>query len=407
MLTDYFETPFALARHRGTPFGGYIDGFTEWLANQDYKDDKIRVAVQNATALGLWLPDDVAAKALDEDVLERYGKHLRRIGRFKHPSGHYSSFASGARTFLKYLRLIGVVAPPRVNLSPIVVEFADWLRNHRGAAGTTVVAYARRAQESVEALGGPREMTATAIRSYLLRRADRRGRSFVKALCQSLRSFLRFLVATGRCRYGLDAAVPAIATWRLAELPRYVSRDDVRRIVAATETDARRGLRDRAILTLLADMGLRAGDISALTFDALDWNARTMTLAGKSVVATRLPMPSSVIRAIGAYLKRSRPTVERAAVFLNLNAPHKPVSPQSIFHVVRAAIRRAGVDAPHDGPHMLRHSFAVDLLRRGLTVEAIGALLRHRSLDATLTYAKVDERRLRSLAIAWQEVAPC
>jgi hypothetical protein len=89
MLTDHFSASFALTRHRGTPFCGYLDGFTEWLAEQGYKDEKIRVAVQNVTALGIWLPDDVASQTLDEDVLGRYDAHLRRIGRFKHASGRY------------------------------------------------------------------------------------------------------------------------------------------------------------------------------------------------------------------------------------------------------------------------------------------------------------------------------
>lgn len=151
-------------------------------------------------------------------------------------------------------------------------------------------------------------------------------------------------------------------------------------------------------------MRLRAGDIGALTLDAIDWKTRTLTVVGKGKVATRLPMPP---RAVRAYFDRGRPDIERAALFLGLAAPYRPVGRQSVFYIVRTAIRRAGVEAPHDGPHMLRHSFAVDLLRRGMPLDAIGQLLRHGSLDATLKYAKVDASMLQPLAIAWTEVAPC
>jgi site-specific recombinase XerD len=407
MLTDYFSAPFALARHRGTPFGGYLDGFTEWLAEQGYKDEKIRVDVQNVTALGVWLPDDVTSQMLDEDVLGRYDVHLRRIGRFKHASGRYFSFSTGARLFLKYLRTIAVAPPRRVELSPIVEEFGGWLRAHRGAARGTIENYTKCAQAMVEALGDPRRTTPAALRTYLLRKADGRSRSYVKNLCAAVRGFLRFLIATGRCRVGLDGAVPVIARWRLAELPRFIQRADVRRIVAAPDQQTAHGLRDRAILTIVADMGLRAGDIGAITLDAIDWKARSLTVVGKGKVATRLPMPPSVARALRAYLDRGRPEVERAALFLGLAAPYRPVGRQSVFYIVRTAIRRAGVEAPHDGPHMLRHSFAVDLLRRGVPLDAIGSRLRHRSLDATLKYAKVDASKLRPLAVAWKEVAPC
>ena len=309
MLTDYFSASFALTRHRGTPFGGYLDGFTEWLAEQGYKDEKIRVAVQNVTALGVWLPDDVASQMLDEDVLGRYDVHLRRIGRFKHASGRYFSFSTGARLFLKYLRTIAVAPPPRVELSPIVEEFGGWLRTHRGAAPGTIENYTKCAQVMVEALGDPRRTTPAALRAYLLRKADGRSRSYVKNLCAAVRGFLRFLIATGRCRVGLDGAVPVIARWRLAELPRFIQRADVRRIVAAPDQQTAHGLRDRAILTIVADMGLRAGDVGAITLDAIDWKARSLTVVGKGKVATRLPMPPSVARAVRAYLDRGRPEV--------------------------------------------------------------------------------------------------
>jgi site-specific recombinase XerD len=407
MLTDYIFTPFALARHRSTPFGGYLDGFTEWLAERDYKTETIRVLVQNVTALGLWLHDDVAPQALDEEVLDRYGLHLRRIGRLKHPSGRYFTFASGPRLFLKYLRVIAVTAPARVELSPLVVEFGEWQRVHRGAVPETVAYYARHVQAMVAALGDPRRMTAAAIRTYLLRTADGRTRSYVTSVCVAIRGFLRFLIATGRCRVGLDAAVPVIARWHLAELPRFVHRADVRRIVAAADSDNAHGLRDRAILTLVAEMGLRAGDIGAITFDDIDLNARTLTVTGKNKVVTRLPMPASAVRAVCAYIKRGRPDVRRTAVFVGLAAPYVPVTPWMVFYIVQTAVRRSGVVAPHNGPHMLRHSFAVEALRRGLPVDAIGALMRHHSLDATLKYAKVDATRLQRLAVAWKEVAPC
>jgi len=407
MLTDYCSDALALARHRGTALGKHLDGFTEWLAKQDYRHELVYLYVLTVTALAEWLPRSLSSKTLDEHVLDRYREHLQRTGRLRSPSGRLRAWLCGARLFLKYLRASGLAPAAPTRYSPLVAEFGEWLRVHRGAVPSTVDGYSKYAQRLLLEIGDPRRATATKIREGLLRQAEDRGRSYVKNLTSAIRSLLRFLIAKGWCPIGLDAAVPMIARWRLAELPQYLTRSDVRRLIAATDRRTPRGLRDYAVLVVLADMGLRAGDIGQIAVNDIDWSGGTISVVGKGKIAARLPMPLSVTRAIRTYVDRGRPDVDRKALFLETLAPYRPVSSGCAYSIVRKAIRRAGIKAPHEGPHVLRHSFAAHMLRRGASLIEIGARLRHRSLDATLTYAKVDATRLQRLAIPWREVASC
>ncbi|RWX59007.1 integrase, partial [Mesorhizobium sp. M4B.F.Ca.ET.089.01.1.1] len=188
----------------------------------------------------------------------------------------------------------------------------------------------------------------------------------------------------------------------------YIDRESIERIIASCDPSTRRGIRDRALIMLLARLGLRAGDIATLQLDDIDWDQGTIRVSGKSRRATRLPLPQDAGEAILAYIEHVRPTVPDRHLFLRMNAPHRSFARSSIVGwVVRKSIERAGLTGIPSGSHVFRHSLATAMLREGSTLEAIGTVLRHRKPDTTAIYAKLDFNKLGEVAQPWIGGAAC
>ena len=244
------------------------------------------------------------------------------------------------------------------------------------------------------------------MRNFVLERASPHGRGRAQCIAVATRAFLRYLVAPGQLPAGRDHAVPGFASWQLATTPRFLSDPDLARVLAACDGDDR--LRDRAIILLLARLGLRASEVAHLSFEQIDWAGGRLTVAGKSRREERLPLTQEVGDAIIAYIERARPEVAATArVFLTDAAPIVPLSRVAVKCIVRRALGRAGVDSPHRGAHVLRHSAATAMLRHGVSLAGIGAVLRHRSPSMTALYAKVDISLLSEIAQPWGGRLPC
>ena len=167
------------------------------------------------------------------------------------------------------------------------------------------------------------------------------------------------------------------------------------------------GARDRAVILLLARLGLRASEVAELTFDDIDWNNGRIVVCGKGRRREWLPLPQQIGDAIIGYLRRGRPPLQVPQVFTSVLAPHRPMTRFAVTHVVRSALRRAGVKAPLSGAHLLRHSAATAMLRKGATLAGVAAVLRHRSPRTTAHYAKIDFGLLGEIAQPWPEVPSC
>lgn len=262
----------------------------------------------------------------------------------------------------------------------------------------------------LEVLGEkPKAYTAAAIRSFVIQRLRSAGRGETRETVTAIRAFLRFLVAERRVRTGLQHCVPAVPLWRLSSLPRYLERPDIDRVVQSCDLRTAHGLRDHAVVLLLARLGLRAGDIVRMSLDDLDWRSGTLKVSGKGRREARLPLPQDVGEAILAYLKRGRPRTDHERLFLTVNAPIRPFATSaSISDIVRVALERAGIeDPPSRGAHLLRHSAATAMLRAGGSLETIATVLRHRSTEMTAHYAKVDLEMLQQVAQPWPGGSAC
>jgi integrase len=155
-------------------------------------------------------------------------------------------------------------------------------------------------------------------------------------------------------------------------------------------------------LLLLARLGLRACEVVALNLEDLDWEAGQITVKGKGGDSASLPLPADVGEALAAYLRNGRPRCSGRRVFIRDRAPLTGLANSiAISTIVMRALKKAGVNSPHKGAHVFRHTLATDLLRQGCTLDEIGELLRHQSPDTTAIYAKVDVAALHTLALPW------
>lgn len=407
MLETYFPVSMMPEHLRSGPSGPYLDGFAAALARQGYSADTAVRYLRTAAHLGHVL---ARGPALPGDIdLRAFGKHLRtcRCSRAKGGRGNHHTIY-GARLFQRHLVEIGVCRPAAIAAAPVepplVAGFKAWLRKHRGASEETIKLYAHDADWLMTALGeDPANWNAAGIRRTFMDRASTSGRGTIEKMTTSLRAFLRYLAVEGRCRAGLDGAVPAYAHWRLADMPRYLAPEQVNRLIEACDGDAPARRRERAIILLLVRLGLRAGDVAQLRLTDMEWKAGSLRVTGKSRYQFRLPLPQEVGDAIVAYLE-CRPSISPSDhVFLRTIAPCRPFKRgDGISSLVRRVMKRAGIDTPFKGAHALRHTAATEMLRHGVPLEKIGLVLRHRGIDTTAYYAKADVALLKQIAQPWQ-----
>ena len=182
-------------------------------------------------------------------------------------------------------------------------------------------------------------------------------------------------------------------------MPRGISRADARARLGCCDRRQALGRRDYAIIILLLRLGLRRSEVAGLRLDDVDWRAGELVVVGKGSRQDLLPLPADVGEAIAAYLRHGRPHSDRREVFLRSKAPYEPIASGTVASTVRRACRRAGIE--EFGSHRLRHTAACEMVQANVPLVRIGQVLRHRSLQSTAIYARVDVDRLRLLAAPW------
>jgi len=282
------------------------------------------------------------------------------------------------------------------------------MRAHRGVTESTLGLYRYELLDLVNTLGKrPDLYKAKALRTYVIKLAEQRGRNKAKMTATATRMFLRFLVATGKCVETLQSAIPNVAQWRLSSLPKHLQADKIETLIETCSPSTQIGCRDRAVMLLLARLGLRAGEVSSLRFQDVDWSVGRLRLTGKGRRESWLPLPQDAGDAIIDYLSKKRPKIKSEYIFITARAPFVPIRRNVVSQTVARAIRASGIDAPSHGAHLIRHSLATSLLNQGVQMQNIGTLLRHKSIETTALYAKVDIRLLDTVTMPWPEVTPC
>jgi integrase/recombinase XerD len=413
MLITYFKDPRILARYRSGLASIYLEDFITWLESQGYRRFMIRRHVRGVVHFTDWAEaEGLAVGDLDRGALNRLRSQLEERKSLRYPSGNRRYFCYSACLFVNFLEAIGAVEPYPAHGSTqdpaLLLEFREWMRAQRGTLDTTFNKYRLPIIDLLDELGTqPSAFNTNRLLDFLLRRVSHFSQEKSKNLATAVRMFLRFLIARGYCAPGLEHSIPTVARWRLSSLPKYLPPQEVERLIDSCDQSSPLGARDRAILLLIARLGLRAGDVSALKFGDLLWKEGMLIVSGKSRRQTRLPLPQEVGEALLHYLRRGRPHKVGDYIFITTTAPFVPISRQAVGRAVVRALRRTGISAPTQGAHLLRHSAATCMLREGVSLPAIGALLRHVSIQTTTVYAKVDLDLLQEVAMPWPEVQPC
>ena len=284
MLEFYLRSARGIARARASLVGPYLDEFAAALREVGYCRLVGQWCITYAVHVGLWAAaEDVALAALDDQVVRAFLAHLSRCRCPGHRAGRHGVARARTEVFVRYLRTRGVVpvAVPPVAPPALITGFCEWMRSQRGSAETTLRQYQGVAIALVGRLGDdPARYEAGMVRAAVHELTGGHGTATARFVAKVARGFLRYLAATGRCRPGLDAAILAPARWRDASLPRYVSAESVQRIIDACDVTRPDGIRDRAILLLLARLGLRAGDVIGLELRDIDWAAARIRLMG-------------------------------------------------------------------------------------------------------------------------------
>jgi integrase/recombinase XerD len=322
------------------------------------------------------------------------------------------------RQLVDYLCRLGLVPVPvaLVVTDPVellVGEFVEYLVRERGLTdgSPTVWEYRRTARlflaGRVDSDGrGLDGLTAGDVSGFVLAECRHGSVRMSQALVTSLRGLLRFLFLEGRTPIDLTGAVPRVAGWRCASLPKALPAERVARLLASCDRTTAVGRRDFAILTMLSRLGVRACEVAKLQLSDIDWRTGELIVRGKQDRLERLPLPADVGEALVDYLRHGRPARSDPHLFLKARAPFGPLTggAGAIGQLVRTAYERIGV--PPAGAHALRHTVATEVLRAGAPLEEIASLLRHRRHATTVLYAKVDWERLRELARPWPGSLP-
>jgi len=375
------------------PLAGYEAAFRAYLSRSGCAQVSVRHLMRVMAGASRWLEErGVTAGGLTPPLATELEAGL-----------------AGAGPLLRFLREAGLVAASgrAAGAGPaeaVLAQFRGWLAGERGVSAATAGCYAKQARKFLEHLAGPldaalAQLDAGQVTSFMAGYCRDRNPGSAKATVTAVRALLRFLHVTGQVPVPLAGAVPAVAGWRLASLPRGLDAAVVARLLASCDRGTVTGRRDFAVLTVLARLGLRGAEVAALELADVDWLGGAVAVRGKGSRIERLPLPADVGEAVAAYLAAGRPRCGARAVFCTVRAPYQQLSPAAIRAIMGRACRRAGL--PRAGAHRLRHSLATEMLRAGASLPEVGQVLRHRSQLATSVYAKVDENALRVLARPW------
>jgi site-specific recombinase XerD len=386
------------------PLACYIDRFAEFLACEGYTSQTVKVKRALVADLSRWLARRrLPLATLDERRLKQFqAYHRRSLRRGDMFTGHQ---------LLGLLRRLGVISSlpqkmDRTALDRIIRDYDRFLSSERGLARATMVCYLPVVRRLLTERFGNKALRLEDLRPadlnrFILREGQRVSRIHARTTVTALRSFLRFLRQRGAIKTDLAAALPAVAHWRLSHIPKSLPPGQVAQLLRSCDRSTPSGQRDYAILLLWARLGLRGGEVLAMTLDDLDWEHGEMVVRGKGQRLERLPLPRDVGTALVHYLRHVRPACSSRTVFIRLKAPLRGLRLTAICCVVRRALKRAGLNPDFKGAHLLRHSLATTMLRRGASLREIGQLLRHKQPTTTQIYAKVDIKALRGIALPW------
>ena len=403
--------PHARAWLEQSALEAHVSGYCMYLGSRGYAPSTQRVYLGCIAHFAHWMHRErLALKRLDEGAVARYiTEHLLRCDCPEPVRRGVHDNRAALVHLLAILRASGAIAEPRKPHGQVEAElerFDQYMRQARGLADNTReqrVAIVRRLLSSQ--FGSrpvvPARLSPAGVRRFMLDHTDSWSAASMHVIAGALRGYLRFRTSQGDRVQALLAAIPSIANWRLATLPEVPTEIEIGSLLRSFDQPVPSSRRAYAMVRCLVDLGLRSSEVVGLQLDDIDWQAGTVRLAKlKSRRVDVLPLPCETGRAISSYLVSERPQSASRAVFVRHVAPYDlPIQTGVVQRTVREAYRRCGL--PYTRVHILRHSVASRLLSAGTPLKEIADVLRHRSLDTSAIYTKVDTVRLSAVALPW------
>ena len=398
-----------LSRTPEGPLAAHLMSFADAIGAQGYSAQSMQQQVRIAAGFSRWLKQTgVGLKDICDDHAIRYLDYRAR---------HVKPFPAdraALRRFIDVLRSEGVIpgekiAARRVPPTEICAQaYTEYLRDAQALSEATVRAYVPFIRDFLHHCFGDGRVTLSRLRaadvvSFVQLRARHLHLAHAKLMTTALRSFLRYVRYRGDIALDLASAVPVVANWSMQSIPRAISAEQTRQLLASIDRRTAVGSRDYAILLLLARLGLRASEVAFLELDDIDWRSGQLSVRGKGGHRNELPLPADAGKAIATYLQHGRPHSNSRRVFLRVEAPITGFrGSNGIITLVRHSLQRAGIDAPTMGAHQFRHGLATQMLSHGASLSEIGEVLGHRHPQTTtMIYTKVNIKALRTLAVPW------
>lgn len=249
------------------------------------------------------------------------------------------------------------------------------------------------------------ELTPIDVIKFMMKQKKTNNIPTLKAMTTALRSFFRFLVIKGLCDDRLVSAVPAIADWKLSHIPKYLTKEQLESLLSSFDRKKVDGLRGYAIALCLSRLGLRRSEVANLRLDDIEWRSGVIRLsAGKNRRTNELPLPKDVGEAIVTYLRSGRPPTSERRIFVSHRHPSgAALGGSAIGAIIRRGFKRTGLELPSYGSHVLRHTIATHMIQQGVSIKEIADILRHKSIDTTVIYTKVNIPMLAEVALPWPD----
>jgi len=390
----------------------HVDAFLHYLSERRYSPHTIDAYLSCIAHFARWMSlCRLDAHRLDEEVVRRFLEdHLPQCDCARPVRRTRSDLRAALRHLLVVLRVNAVIDERVRGTTPVEDElrrFDEHMEHVRGLSPKTRSTHLRTTRRLLLEQFGDRSVVLSTItpddvRWFVTRQSELYSTACsAKSLVSALRSYFRFRTASGDQVDGLVGVLSYPANWQLASLPKALSIAEIERLLDSLGSKGPSARRADAMVRCALDLGLRSGEIATLALDDIDWNAGTLTLRRtKSRREDRLPLPQTTGRAIADYLKFERPQTTTRAVFVRCIAPYdQPIGPDCVRKTIRQAYARAGL--PYTRAHLLRHTMASRLLDGGSSLKEVADVLRHRSLNTTLIYAKLDSRNLTAVALPW------
>lgn len=389
------------------PLGSTVSAYAALLSQQGFTRQYARLQLRFVADLNQWLLQhrlqiiDLSETTLDQYLRSRHQRFrprrddqsiLRRLLQLLHTQGLLPNEAPASQ------------ADPHQSVEN---DFDRYLAGERGLSMATRINYRPFVHRFLSDQFGDKpvrfaDLNAEGVSRFIRNHAPGLSPKRAGLMVSALRSFFRYLRHRGDIAIDLAACVPPIANWQFSSLPKFLQSHQIQQVLGQCDRRTARGRRDYAILLLLARLGLRACEIVSLTLDDIHWQTGEITIKGKGKRTALLPLPPDVGRAIADYLKKDRPACSTRHVFIRMRAPLRGfANSEAISTIVARSLEKAGIDSPHRGAHLFRHSLATQMLAQGSSLSDIALLLRHRSLNTTTLYAKVDLTALSALAQPW------